>query len=214
MIKKEKKNTNNKKQSDLSNKKNVLVQSKPEYKDAEIRNDIEENGEKRNIEFLNLKRIIEPGTPTTKSVFQVIEKFSKSGIKCVINIDPIIPLLTDSRTDITNILDTASDIGIKYISGAILRIRYDIWERIKHILQILNKDYLIPMYEKIFKFKDPITFKNNLVAEKIYSDSLMDFLRNEVHKRKMNFGFPYLNSKKIISTKINNDMVTLLDFIK
>ena len=162
----------------------------------------------------NLKRIIEPGTPTTKSVFQVIENFSKSGIKCVINIDPIIPFLTDSRSDITNILDTASDIGIKYISGAILRIRYDIWERIKYILQILNKDYLIPMYEKIFKFKDPITFKNNLVAENIYADSIMNTLKNEVHKRKMKFGFPYLNSKKIVSTKNNTDMVTLLDFIK
>ena len=162
----------------------------------------------------NLKRIIEPGTPTTKSVFQVIEKFSKSGIKCVINIDPIIPLMTDTKSDITNILDTANDIGIKYIGGAILRIRYDIWERIKYILRILNKDNYILVYEKIFKFKDPITFKNNLVAEKIYSDSIMDFLKNEVHKRKMNFGFPYLNSKKIISTKINNDMVTLLDFIK
>ncbi|HEX5187009.1 MAG TPA: radical SAM protein, partial [Nitrososphaeraceae archaeon] len=139
----------------------------------------------------NLKRIIEPGTPTTKSVFQVIEKFSKSGIKCVINIDPIMPLMTDTKSDITNILDTANDIGIKYISGAILRIRYDIWERIKYILGILNKDNYILAYEKIFKFKDPITFKNNLVAEKIYSDSIMDFLKNEVHKRKMNFGFPY-----------------------
>ncbi|HJT83202.1 MAG TPA: autoantigen p27 domain-containing protein [Nitrososphaeraceae archaeon] len=58
-IKKEKKNTNNNNQSDLSNKNNVLVQSKPEYKDAKISNDIEESGEKRNIELLNLKRIID-----------------------------------------------------------------------------------------------------------------------------------------------------------
>ncbi len=162
----------------------------------------------------NLKRIIEPGTPTTKSVFKVMEKFSKSGIRCVINIDPIIPLITDSKSDVANILDTANDIGIKYISGAILRIRYDIWERIKHILKILNKDNHIEIYEKIFKFKDPIVFKNNLVAEKTYADSIMNYLKIEVHKRKMEFGFPILNSKKIASTKNNIDMVTLLDFIK
>lgn len=162
----------------------------------------------------NLKRIIEPGTPTSKSVFQVIEKFSKSGIKCVINIDPILPLITDSAEDISSILDAASDIGVKYISGAILRIRYDIWERIKYILQILNIDNSLKNYEKIFKFKDPINSKKNLIAEREYSESIMKYLRHEVDKRKMEFGFPLLNSKKISSTKSKKDMVTLLDFIK
>jgi DNA repair photolyase len=162
----------------------------------------------------NLKRIIEPGTPTSKSVFHVIEKFSKSGIKCVINIDPILPLITDSAEDISSILDAASDIGVKYISGAILRIRYDIWERIKYILQILNIDNSIKNYEKIFKFKDPINSKKNLIAEREYSESIMKYLRHEVDKRKMEFGFPLLNSKKISSTKSKKDMVTLLDFIK
>ena len=125
----------------------------------------------------NLKRIIEPGTPTSKSVFRVIEKFSKSGIKCVISIDPIIPMITDSVKDICSILDAASDIGVKYITGAILRIRYDIWERIKYILQILNIDNSIKNYEKIFKFKDPLNSKKNLTAEREYSDSTMKYLR-------------------------------------
>ena len=162
----------------------------------------------------NLKRIIEPGTPTSKSVFGVIEKFSKSGIKCVINIDPIIPLITDSAKDISSILDSASDIGVKYITGAILRIRYDIWERIKYILQILNIDNSIKNYEKIFKFKDPINSKKNLIAEREYSDSIMKYLRYEVDKRNMIFGLPLLNTKKMHSTKSKKDLVTLLDFIK
>ena len=162
----------------------------------------------------NLKRIIEPGTPTSKSVFEVIEKFSKSGIKCVINIDPIIPLITDSAKDISSILDAASDIGVKYITGAILRIRYDIWERIKYILKILNIDNSIKNYEKIFKFEDPLNSKKNLIAEREYSESIMKYLRYEVNKRKMEFGLPLLNNKKIPSTKSKKDTVTLLDFIK
>ena len=161
----------------------------------------------------NLKRIIEPGTPTSKSVFGVIEKFSKSGIKCVINIDPIIPLITDSAKDISSILDAASDIGVKYITGAILRIRYDIWERIKYILKILNIDDSIKNYEKIFKFEDPLNSKKNLIAEREYSESIMKYLRYEVNKRKMEFGLPLLNSKKIPSTTSKKDTVTLLDFI-
>ena len=161
----------------------------------------------------NLKRIIEPGTPTSQSVFGVIEKFSKSGIKCVINIDPIIPLITDSAKDISSILDSASDIGVKYITGAILRIRYDIWERIKYILKILNIDNSIKNYEKIFKFEDPLNSKKNLIAEREYSEPIMKYLRYEVNKRKMEFGLPLLNSKKIPSTKSKKDTVTLLDFI-
>jgi DNA repair photolyase len=162
----------------------------------------------------NLKRIIEPGTPTSKSIFRKIEKFSTSGINCVINIDPILPLITDSRKDISNIIDTANDIGVKYISGAILRIRYDIWERIKYILQILNIENFIKNYEKIFKFKDPINSKRNLIAGKEYSEMIMKYLRHEIDKRKMEFGFPVLNAKKIRFTKNKKDMITLLDFIK
>jgi DNA repair photolyase len=162
----------------------------------------------------NLKRIIEPGTPASKSVFWIIEKFSTSGIKCVINIDPILPLITDVRKDISSIIDAANDIGVKYISGAILRIRYDIWERIKYILQILNIENSIKNYEKIFKFKDPINSKKNLIAGREYSETIMKYLRHEVDKRKMEFGFPLLNVKKIPFTKSKKDNVTLLDFIK
>ena len=42
-IKKEKKDTTNENQSGVSNKKNVLVQSKPEYNDAEISGEIEDS---------------------------------------------------------------------------------------------------------------------------------------------------------------------------
>ncbi len=160
-----------------------------------------------------LKRIVEPGTPSSKSVFKVIEKFSNSGIKCVINIDPILPLITDSKEDLSNILNTANDIGIDYISGAILRIRYDIWERIKYLLQILNMNNFIKEYEKIFNFKDPLGSKKNLIAEKEYTESIMQYLRYEVKKRKMKFGFPLLHKKKLSTTKSKKDMVTLLDFI-
>lgn len=162
----------------------------------------------------NLKRIIEPGTPTSKSIFKVIEKFSKSGIKCVINIDPILPFITDSKKDISSILDTAKDIGIDYVSGAILRIRYDIWERIKYILQILNMNNITKKYEKIFKFKDPLTSKKKLITDSEYSESIMQYLENEVKKRKMKFGFPSLHNKKISYSKSKKDRVTLLDFIK
>jgi DNA repair photolyase len=165
-----------------------------------------------------IKRVIEPGTPPSKSVFRVIEKFCKSGIKCVINIDPILPLITDSAEDISSILDTANDIGVEYVSGAILRLRYDIWERMKYILQTLKIDNSIKFYEKIFKFKDPIiNLEINLNAEREYSVSIMKFLEWELEKRCMKFGYPKLNIKKISSSsfiKNKKNMVSLVDFMK
>ena len=85
-----------------------------------------------------VKRIIEPGTPTFDSLFKVIEKFTKSEIQCVVNIDPILPLITDSKYDLEKILDTAVSSGVKFISGAIVRLRSDIWERLKSILERLK----------------------------------------------------------------------------
>jgi len=168
----------------------------------------------------NIKRIVEPGTPPSQSVFKVIEKFCKSGIKCVVNIDPILPLITDSNEDIVNIIDSANDSGVKYVSGAILRLRYDIWERMKYILQILNIDNSLKFYEKIFKFKDPINLKKNLNAEREYSESIMMFLEEEVEKRNMKFGYPKLNIKKLTppsstySLKNKKNIVSLVDFMK
>jgi DNA repair photolyase len=167
----------------------------------------------------NIKRIVEPGTPPSKSVYKVIEKFCKSGIKCVVNIDPILPLITDSKEDITNIIDSANDIGVKYVSGAILRLRYDIWERMKYILHILNIDNSINFYEKIFKFKDPINFKKNLNAEREYTESIMMFLENELEKRNIKFGYPKLNIKKLTpssaySLKNKKNIVSLMDFME
>jgi DNA repair photolyase len=167
----------------------------------------------------NIKRIVEPGTPPSKSVYKVIEKFCKSGIKCVVNIDPILPLITDSKEDIANIIDSANDIGVKYVSGAILRLRYDIWERMKYILHILHIDNSINFYEKIFKFKDPINFKKNLNAEREYTESIMMFLENELEKRNIKFGYPKLNIKKLTpssaySLKNKKNIVSLMDFME
>jgi DNA repair photolyase len=166
----------------------------------------------------NIKRIVEPGTPPSKSIFKVIEKFCKSGIKCVINIDPILPLITDSKEDISNIIDSANDVGVKYVSGAILRLRYDIWQRMKYILQILNIDNSIKFYEKIYKFKDPIQLKKNLNAEREYSEPIMIFIENELEKRNMKFGYPRLNRKKVTpssaySLKNKKNTLSLVDFM-
>jgi DNA repair photolyase len=88
----------------------------------------------------SIRRIIEPGTPTASAMFKVIKRFSDAGFRCAVNIDPIIPPITDSTSDIDSILDNCLSSGVRYIFGAILRQRDDIWKRMKIILKMLNKD--------------------------------------------------------------------------
>jgi DNA repair photolyase len=161
-----------------------------------------------------VKRIIEPGTPTFDSLFNVIEKFTKSEIQCVVNIDPILPLITDSKSDLEKILDTAVTSGVKFISGAILRLRSDIWERLKSMLDLLKMPDAKKQYEQIYNIQEPIKGKNSFNAENKYSYRILNMLMKECDKRDLKYGFPNLTLENGYSSADNLKMVTLFDFIK
>lgn len=155
-----------------------------------------------------VKRIIEPGTPPTSRVFETISKFLDSGIKCCVNIDPIIPFVTDSEEHILSVVDLCHQFGIRYISGSILRLRRDIWIRIREILELLGISCSIEEYEKIFGFREPLMNDNNLSASTAYSDNVFNFLKYELSRKNIEFGFDKLikcisnlKSEYAISTK-------------
>lgn len=139
-----------------------------------------------------IKRIIEPGTPPTRKVFEIIKKFLDSGINCCVNIDPIIPFVTDHEEHILSIVDICYKSGIRYISGSILRLRSDIWARIRNILESLGKSWSIEEYERIFGFQEPFINDNYLSAATIYSGNVINFLKHELSKRNIVFGFDKL----------------------
>ena len=85
-----------------------------------------------------IRRVIEPGTPPANSIFSTIRKFTDSGIRCGVNIDPILPLITDSEEDIESIVDSCNRSGVDYVVGAFLRLRADILERMQIILELLG----------------------------------------------------------------------------
>ena len=156
----------------------------------------------------NIKRIMEPGTPPTRRVFETIKKFVVSGINCCVNIDSIIPFVTDSELHIRSIVEMCHKLGIRYISGSILRLRSDIWVRIRDILEILGRSWSIEEYERIFGFQEPFVNDNNLSANTIYSDKVITFLKDELSRRNIVFGFDKLiecitntKSEYAISTK-------------
>ena len=53
-----------------------------------------------------IRRLIEPGTPPADSMFKVMKKFIDADVCCGVNIDPILPFITDSKEEIELILDS------------------------------------------------------------------------------------------------------------
>ena len=164
-----------------------------------------------------IRRIIEPGTPPTYAIFEVIKKFSDAGIHCGVNIDPIIPLITDSPKDIESILDNCLRAGVRYVFGAILRLRADIWERMKTILKMFNMTDGIQEYKRIFHFTEPLRSGYNITADQSYSKTIIEILRATVLWRGISFDFPDLIGIKCIkknkNLSNNTNQLTLMNYM-
>jgi DNA repair photolyase len=163
-----------------------------------------------------IRRVIEPGTPPASVMFKVIKKFTDAGILCGVNIDPIIPLITDSPNDIESILDSSHNAGVRYVFGAVLRLRRDIWERMKIILKIFNITDGVDEYKKIFGFEEPINQGLNIAANQLYSSNILESVREGALHRGMAFDFPDLIGSRCLETnKVSNDtsQLTLMNYM-
>jgi DNA repair photolyase len=168
----------------------------------------------------NIRRIIEPGTPPSFVLFKVIKRFSDRGIRCAVNIDPILPLITDSLNEIESIIDNCFNSGVHYVFGAPLRLRSDIWERMKIVFKLVNKKEteVIRQYTKLYHFKEPMRQGYNLYVDKTYADTIQKNLKEKVMEKGMLFDFPHLDENRYMSKKKikdnNKDQLTLLNFIQ
>jgi DNA repair photolyase len=138
-----------------------------------------------------IRRLIEPGTPPSDAIFSAIRKFIEAGVCCVVNIDPILPLITDSEVHLNEILDACNDNGVRHVFGAVLRLRADIWERMKTVLISLGKKEGISNYQKsIFQFLEPIRPGVNIGSSKSYENKILDLLKYRIQCKGMIAGFP------------------------
>lgn len=163
-----------------------------------------------------VRRKIEPGTPPASAMFEAIKRFGDAGVRCAVNIDPIIPLVTDSPKDIESILDNCLGAGVHHVFGATLRLRADIWERMKTILKALGKEDKIKEYHRLFHFNEPIRQGYNLAVDKAYSNTVLENLKEAVNSRGMSFDFPHLvGGRYVEANKPHGDkkQLTLMNFI-
>jgi DNA repair photolyase len=165
-----------------------------------------------------IRRLVEPGTPPATSMFTVIKKFVDAGVCCGVNIDPILPLITDSEEEIESILDSCVRSGVKHVFGAILRIRDDIWQRMSTILELLDVKNGIDEYRRIYQFTEPLKTGFNLATNQLYSKTTMQNLEQKILERGMLPYFPeYMKSRRIerrfLSNGARSEQLTLMKYI-
>jgi hypothetical protein len=118
-----------------------------------------------------------------------------------------------------SILDNCLRAGVSYIFGAILRLRADIWERMKTILTLLSIRDGIQKYNRIFHFTEPLRSGYNIAADQFYSKTILENLRESVLQRGISFDFPDLSENKFVgkNKKIFNDTnqkaITLMNYM-
>lgn len=144
-----------------------------------------------------IKRIVEPGTPPAARIFEAIEKFVSAGVICGINMDPIIPLVTDSDEEFGLVIDACRRAGVEHVFGAMLRLRTDIWKRMKAALALLGMEKDINRYKKIYGFEEPMS-ANYVGCDKEYSKQVMNRFDDMVNAAGMSNDFPkHIGSREI-----------------
>jgi DNA repair photolyase len=145
----------------------------------------------------NMRRIIEPGTPPTNKIFKTIKKFTGVGLCCGVNIDPIIPLVTDNQQHIKEIVGACKEAGVRHVFGSPLRLRSDIWQRIKVVLKMLQITDGFDRYKEIYRFDEPLR-ASYVTVNKKYADEIITKLERVIKNHGMMPDFPsYLTPTNI-----------------
>jgi DNA repair photolyase len=136
-----------------------------------------------------IRRIIEPGTPPSSKLFGTMEKFVEAGVRCGVNVDPLMPLITDTDEELGATIEQCRLAGLDNVFGAMLRMRSDIWDRMKIVFQLLENPGLLKSYRELYDFEEPIG-QSYLPVAKTYSDRVLALMERKVREAGMQCGFP------------------------
>ncbi len=109
--------------------------------------------------------------------------------------------------------------NVKCAFGAFLRLRSDIWQRMKIILKLLELDAGIAEYmKKIYQFTEPLTPGYNLSVNENYSQGLLAKLEEKIVKKGILYDFPeFIRSRRIkrnirSSSILGGGQLTIMEF--
>jgi DNA repair photolyase len=150
-----------------------------------------------------LKKIIEPNVSPTKSLLKVIRRFSEKEVRTAVNIIPIIPGLTDDKTKVDELIGRSVESGAKYFTAGVLRLRDDIWKRMKLMLESIGR-YDVVRLMQAFYYSKPILEQGYYYAPESYRKEIVQFVEIRVKAYAASFGIPISGSPDLDSPQCSD----------
>lgn len=158
-----------------------------------------------------VRRVVEPGTPPAVRMFEAISQFSRKGVSCGINVDPIMPLITDGPSNFDKIIAFAEIAGVRHIFGSVLRMRLDIWNRMKAALALLQVADYESRYKCIFGITEEMSSSKYWIANDSYQRRVLDDFYSRVRAAGLVSDFPnHMSPRKLKRPKMGQ--TALADF--
>ncbi|MBI4258723.1 MAG: radical SAM protein [Thaumarchaeota archaeon] len=137
----------------------------------------------------SLKKMIEPNVTPTKALLGVMRRFSEKGVKTAVNIAPVIPGLTDGKPMLEELSQKCVDAGARYVSTGVLRLRDDIWSRLRPLLESIDRRDPVRFIQALYYSRPKIAHGYHHAAQK-YIDEITSFVQSQVETYGGIYGIP------------------------
>ena len=136
-----------------------------------------------------LKRSIEPGASSARGVLIAMRRFADAGVRVGVNVDPVLPGLTDNRDGIAELLAASRNSGASFAYNGVLRLRGDIWNRLREFLSSRGMYEVIGIMERLY-FEEGRRIGPYRIPPERYVDGISAVVREMAESLGMRYGIP------------------------
>lgn len=136
-----------------------------------------------------LKRELEPGASSARGVLKAMRMFAEAGVAVGVNVDPVIPGLTDEPEGIRGVLEASKASGASFAYSGVLRLREDVWNRLRAFLESRGMREALRTIERLY-FEEGRRVGPYRVAPKWYVDRISSMAKGIAESLGMRYGIP------------------------
>ncbi len=156
-------------------------------KSAAARRDLDILSSKSNVELgvtitasdESLARLFEPGSSSPTQRLTLLEEAKRRGINTYVFLGPLMPYISDTDSNLINLLNAVKEIGADYFYVDRLNLRFGVWQSLRNLLQErfphLIEDYRSILFDPVSsdKYTKALVSRVNRLAGRLGLDDRM-----------------------------------------